>query len=61
MKVHYFDAYARGDQIRMLLTHAKQPFEDVRYSFENWPDVKATGIFEFGQVPAFEENGFIYT
>ncbi len=29
-RVHYFDGYARGEAIRMLLSHAKIPFEDRR-------------------------------
>jgi hypothetical protein len=32
LKVHYLDSYGKGDAIRMLLTHAKVPFEDVRYT-----------------------------
>ena len=35
LKLHYFDGYVRAEAIRMLLNHAKVPFEDIRYS---WPD-----------------------
>ena len=39
---------------RMLLTHAKQPFENVTVDFPDIPELKAQGKLEFGQLPAFE-------
>jgi glutathione S-transferase len=45
----------------MLLHHAKQEFEDVRYSFEEWAKVKAEPKFEFGQLPAVEWEGETFT
>ena len=59
MKVYYFPLHARGECIRMLLTHAKQPFEDVRVQMQDWPKIKNdTSMFEFGQMPMLElENG----
>ena len=47
MKVHYFGIYGKAEMLRMLLTHAKQPFEDVVYTFETLKDAKLTGNFEF--------------
>ena len=47
MKLYYFDVYGKAEQIRMLLDHAKQPFEEDRYSFEQWAVAKNTGPFEF--------------
>ena len=32
MKVYYFGVYGKAEVLRMLLTHAKQQFEDVRYT-----------------------------
>ena len=32
----YFNGYARGEQIRMLLGHANVAYEDVRLSFEEF-------------------------
>ena len=51
-KVQYFNLYGRAEPIRMLLTHAKVEFEDVRYEFADWPAIK--GNFEFGQLPAVD-------
>jgi glutathione S-transferase len=33
MKVHYFSGYGRGEAIRMALSYAKVPYEDVNYTF----------------------------
>ena len=59
MKVYYFPVYARGEPIRMMLTHAKQPFEDNRIQMGDWGSMKNnTSMFEFGQMPMVElENG----
>jgi hypothetical protein len=34
MILHYFDAHGRGDAIRIMLTHAKQPFTYRRINVE---------------------------
>ena len=54
MKIHYFDAPGRPEASRMLLAHAKQPFENVNYTRETFGELKASGKLEFGQVPALE-------
>ena len=57
-KVYYFDIYGKAEPIRMMLTHAKVEFEDVRFNGEQFKEAKESGKFEFGQVPAFEtEDG----
>ena len=60
-KVHYFDAYGRAESIRLLLAHVKVPFEDRRYSFEEWPARKAELKPEFGGIPIYELDGKQYS
>ena len=59
MKLYYFDAYGRAEPIRLLLNHAGVEYEDVRYSFAEWGEIKPTGKFEFGCMPALEKDGKI--
>ena len=40
--LHYFGFFGRGEPVRMLLTHANIPFEDKRYTLEEWPGVKSS-------------------
>jgi glutathione S-transferase len=61
VKVYYFDMYGKGEPIRMILTHAKVEFEDVRISHADWPTQKKELNLEFGQVPAVEMDGTLYT
>lgn len=60
MKLYYFDIYARAEPIRMLLTHAKKEFEDVRVTKEQADQMKAEGKLEFGQLPVIEHDGKFY-
>ena len=60
MKVHYFPGYGRAEAIRMILAHAKVPFENVNYTFETLPAAKASGNLEFGQLPVLENDGKFY-
>ena len=63
MKVNYFPIYGRAEPIRMLLNHAKAPFEDNKIPMDQWPKIKGdTSRFEFGQMPMVEmENGLKMT
>ena len=36
IRLHYFDSYGSAEAIRMLFYKAKVPFEDVRYSGEEF-------------------------
>ena len=57
IKVHYFPGYGRAEAIRMLLAHAKVPFENVSYEFAELPAAKESGNLEFGQFPVVEIDG----
>ena len=56
VKLYYFDVYARGEPIRMLLHDAHLDFEDVRFSMPGFKDLKLQrpDLMEFGQVPVLE-------
>ena len=60
MKFTYFDAYGRGESLRLLLDHAKIKYKDVRIGFNEWPMIKFdTSRFEYAQMPTLEEDGVI--
>ncbi|CAF0871993.1 unnamed protein product [Rotaria sordida] len=54
-KLHYFDGRGRGEAIRLIFAYAGQKFEDVRYSFDEWP--KKKNDMPLGQIPLLETNG----
>lgn len=35
-RLHYFHIYGRAEQIRILFTLQKTPFEDIRYTNDEW-------------------------
>ena len=57
IKLYYFDIYGRAEPIRMLFYHAKVDFEDIRFEYPRFKELKETlgeEVFEFGQVPVIE-------
>ncbi len=56
MKLYYFDIYGRAEAVRMLLSHAKQPYENVVINGEQLGQLKTEGKLEFGQVPMLETD-----
>ena len=50
-KLVYFGIGGRAEPIRLLLTHAKVEFEDIRLTFPEFGELKAKGKFPAGQVP----------
>lgn len=64
--LHYFDfkSRGRGQVVRLLWEDAGIAYEDIRYSFEEFPDVKKNKISELnptGNIPVIELNGKILT
>jgi len=53
-KLHYFAGRGRGEPIRWILHFAKVPFEDVRYTMEEWQAKKAEINSPSGQIPFIE-------
>lgn len=55
MKLSYFNIEGKGAPIRMLVRYTGfQHFEDYRFAEGEFPSLKASGAFAFGQVPALE-------
>lgn len=48
----------RAEVIRLILAWAGKEYEDFRFSFTKWPEIKPTT--PFGQVPVVEIDGQIY-
>jgi glutathione S-transferase len=58
MKLYYLEIFAKGEPIRMMLTLAKIPFEDIRVNGEMMKTLREEGKLEYGQVPMLElEDG----
>ena len=52
--LHYFNARGRGELVRYMFVFSKTPYQDKRYSFEEWPKVKPS--MPLGQLPVLECN-----
>jgi len=55
--LHYFPLHARAELIRMILHYLNVPFQDHIVQFQEWPELKASGLCEFGQMPCLEMDG----
>lgn len=53
-KLYYFNSAGRAEMIRVLLKYVKVDYEDVRMTWQEWPQIKAQKDFELKQVPVFE-------
>ena len=60
LKLTYFDFHGgRGEPIRLALASGGVAFEDHRFSFAEFPEIRKTA--PFGQVPTLEVDGLIVT
>ncbi|KAG5318046.1 GST1 transferase, partial [Pseudoatta argentina] len=57
-KLIYFDVTGLGEAIRFMLNYCGIKFEDVRFSFDDWPKYKPN--MPMGQVPVLEIDGKQY-
>jgi len=55
MKMTYFDGRGRGEILRLILAKGGKKYEDVRITFDQWPDLKPQT--PFGGLPMLEFNG----
>jgi len=58
MKLHYFDSPGKGEPIRLLLHHAKIPFDDYRIRVIDWPNLMTN--YENHELPMLEWDGKKY-
>ena len=56
-KVHYFGGNARAAIARAILSATKADWENIIVDFKDWPQLKASGLCEFGQLPVIDHNG----
>ncbi len=56
-KVHYFEGNGRAVNLRAILDYSNANWEDNKINFAEWPTIKASGKFEFGQMPVLEVDG----
>ena len=40
VKLHYFNLRGRAEYIRWILEFCGVEYEDIRYTFEEWPQIK---------------------
>ncbi|XP_005106678.1 glutathione S-transferase 3 [Aplysia californica] len=57
-KIYYFDMMGRAEMTRLLFAAAGKPFEDIRFSEEDWPKFKPKA--PFGTAPWVEVDGEVY-
>jgi len=52
--LHYYSAYGSAEVIRMALHYFHVPFTEVNYDFRQLSAAKASGLFEFMEMPMLE-------
>ena len=57
----YFEFFGRGETIRMLLSHSKIKWNDVRLTQEKWATSKELESFKGKQLPVWiDKNGSVF-
>ena len=41
-KLHYFNLRGRAELCRLIFAYAGQEYEDHRFEFDEWPEIKAS-------------------
>merc|ERR1719460_1475546 len=54
LRYYYLDKRVKGESIRLALVVGGFPFEDVRCSYEEVAEMRASGRLPFSQVPALQ-------
>jgi len=58
--IHYFAGRGRAEAFRLLLEEAGVPYQDMKFTKDNWPGYKIqgtnSGLYPYGQVPAIETS-----
>ena len=53
-KLYYFGIAGKGEEIRWAFHYLGIPFEDYRFTFKEFQELKASGTLPFGQVPVLK-------
>merc|ERR1719231_1379819 len=57
IRLFYLDKRVKGEAIRLALVVGGIDFEDVRCSYEEVAEMRASSLLPFGQVPALQIGG----
>ena len=49
VKLHYFNLRGRAEYIRWILEFCGVEYEDIRYTFEEWPQIKQRTVQRRGE------------
>ena len=60
IKIYYFEFNGRALISKAILYYLKIPFISIKYTQDEWQNVRTSGKFEFYQLPALEMNNKIY-
>ena len=59
--IKYFDIKGRAEPIRLALTVGGIAFNDDRFQFDEFNEIKESGVLPFGQVPVMIVDGQVIT